>query len=137
MTPNAIIAAAREFLGTPFRHLGRLPGKALDCAGLAVSVALALGLEVDDREAYGKTPANGLLEAMLDVQPGLRRVFRAPQAGDLLLMRFNGDPQHLAICAGETIIHAWQTVGKVVEHRFTDLWQSRVVRVYEFVEAST
>ena len=133
MTPDDIITAARACLGTPFRHLGRIPGKALDCAGLAVSVALALGLEVDDREAYGRTPANGLLETMLDAQPGLGRVFRAPQEGDLLLMRFTGDPQHLAICAGDTIIHAWMTVGKVAEHRFTDQWKARVVRVYEFV----
>jgi hypothetical protein len=50
-------------------------------------------------------------------------------------MRFSGDPQHLAICAGDTIIHAWQTVGKVAEHRFTDEWKSRVVRVYEFTGA--
>jgi cell wall-associated NlpC family hydrolase len=134
MTPDDIITAARACLGTPFRHLGRIPGKALDCAGLAVSVALALGLEVDDREAYGRTPANGLLETMLDSQPCLIRVLRPPRAGDLLLMRFGaGDPQHLAICAGETIIHAWMTVGKVAEHRFTDQWKSRVVRVYEFV----
>ena len=137
MTPNAIIAAARACLGTPFKHLGRVPGKALDCAGLAKASAEWAGCAVVDMAVYARTPANGLLEAMLDAQPCLKRVFRPPQAGDLLLMRFNGDPQHLAICAGETIIHAWQTVGKVVEHRFTDLWQSRVVRVYEFVEAST
>lgn len=136
MTPNAIIAAARAYLGTPFRHLGRVPGKALDCAGLAKASAEGAGYVVIDMDVYARTPANGLLEAMLDAQPCLRRVFRAPQAGDLLLLRFTGDPQHLAICAGETIIHAWQTVGNVVEHRFTDLWQSRVVRVYEFVEVS-
>lgn len=133
MTGEQIVAAARACVGTPFRHLGRVPGKALDCAGLAVSVARELGLAVDDRDAYGRSPANGLLEAMLDAQPCLRRVFRAPQAGDLLLMRFSGDPQHLAVCAGDTIIHAWSTVGKVAEHRFTDIWQARVVRVYEFV----
>jgi cell wall-associated NlpC family hydrolase len=132
MTPYQIIAAARSCLGTPFRHLGRTPGKVLDCAGLAVSVAQDLGLEVDDRDAYGRVPAGGLLEAMLDAQPCLVRVFRDPQAGDLLLMKFKGDPQHLAICAGDTIIHAWQAVGKVAEHRFADVWKARVVRVYAF-----
>jgi len=132
MKPDEIVAAARSFLGTPFRHLGRVPGKALDCAGLSKSVAGAFGLSVDDREAYGRTPANGLLETMLDAQTCLVRVSRQPQAGDLLLMKFKGDPQHLAICGGDTIIHAWMTVGKVAEHRFTDVWKSRVVRVYEF-----
>lgn len=130
---NEVIAAARSFIGTPFRHLGRTPGKCLDCAGLAVVVANTLGLEVDDRDAYGRVPAGGLLESMLDAQPCLKRVFRTYQEGDLLLMRFKGDPQHLAICGGDTIIHAWQAVGKVAEHRFSDEWRSRVVRVYEFV----
>lgn len=135
MSAEAIIAAARSCLGTPFRHLGRVPGKALDCAGLAKASAEGAGYTVVDMEAYGRTPANGLLEAMLDAQPCLRRAFRSPMAGDLLLMRFKGDPQHLALCAGETIIHAWMTVGKVAEHRFTDQWKARVVRVYEFTGA--
>jgi len=135
MTTEAIIAAARACLGTPFKHLGRVPGKALDCAGLAKASAEGAGYPVVDMDSYGRTPANGLLEEKLDAQPCLKRVYRSPQAGDLLLMRFKGDPQHLAICAGETIIHAWQTVGKVSEHRFTDEWKSRVVRVYEFTGA--
>ena len=135
MTPDSIVTAARACIGTPFRHLGRVPGKALDCAGLAKASAEGAGFSVVDMDAYGKTPANGLLEAMLDRQACLKRVFRAPQDGDLLLMRFKGEPQHLAICAGETIIHSWQTVGKVAEHVFTDIWKARVVRVYEFVGA--
>ncbi len=133
MSQDAIVAAARACIGTPFRHLGRVPGKALDCAGLAKASAETAGYAVVDMDAYGRTPVNGLLETTLDAQPCLRRVFRAPQAGDLLLMRFKGDPQHLAICAGDTLIHAWQTVGKVAEHRFSDEWQARVVRVYEFI----
>ncbi len=135
MTQEAIIAAARACIGTPFKHLGRVPGKALDCAGMAKASAEGAGYAVVDMDSYGRTPANGLLEEKLDAQTCLKRVFRLPQAGDLLLMRFSGDPQHLAICAGDTIIHAWQTVGKVAEHRFTDEWKSRVVRVYEFTGA--
>lgn len=136
MTRADLVNAARAAIDTPFRHQGRAAGSGMDCAGLLVHVAAAAGIPHLDMAAYGRRPKGGMLEQMLDSQPGLRRVFRAPQAGDLLLMRFTGEPQHLAICAGETIIHAWQTVGKVVEHRFTDLWQSRVVRVYEFIEVS-
>ena len=41
MTSADIIAIARACLGTPFRHQGRIPGVALDCAGLVVAVAAA------------------------------------------------------------------------------------------------
>ncbi|MBK8745664.1 MAG: peptidase P60, partial [Propionivibrio sp.] len=39
----AILAAARACIGTPFVHQGRIPGLALDCAGLVVAVAQAIG----------------------------------------------------------------------------------------------
>ena len=53
--------------------------------------------------------------------------------GDLLLMRFAGEPQHLAVFTGETIIHAYQATGRVVEHSLDDKWRRRIVRVYRFV----
>lgn len=52
--------------------------------------------------------------------------------GDVLLMRFKNDPQHLAIFAGETIIHSYSTVGMVCEHRLADVWIARIVGVYRF-----
>ena len=105
----------------------------LDCAGVAIHVARAIGAGVMDVEGYGRTPANGQLERSLDNQPCLERVFledRRP--GDLLLMRFSSDPQHIAIYAGDTIIHAYESVGKCCEHRLSSLWASRIVRVYRF-----
>jgi hypothetical protein len=40
-------------------------------------------------------------------------------------MRFASDPQHLAICAGETIIHAYEAAGQCCEHRLSGLWESQ------------
>lgn len=128
---DAIIAAARECIGTPFQHQGRRAGQALDCAGVLVHVAQRLGVEYWDVAAYGRMPHAGLLEATLDAQPCLLRVTER-QPGDLLLMRFTGDPQHLAVCAGETIIHAYQRAGKCCEHRLDAVWARRIVRVYRF-----
>ena len=133
MTRDDIIAAARDCLGTPFVHQGRIPGRALDCAGLVVAVAQAIGVEYIDQTGYSRSPSGGLLEAALDDQPGITRI--APfdrEPGDILLMRFSGDPQHLAILAGETIIHAFEAPGLVCEHDLTDLWTRRIVRVYRF-----
>lgn len=131
MTAAAILAAARAELGTPFVHMGRRPGVALDCAGLIVQVAAALGVAHADVDGYPRRPGNGLLESTLDNQPALERV-AAMQAGDILLMRFHGDPQHLGIFTGENLIHAYQPVGKVCEHRLTAAWRRRVVRIYRF-----
>lgn len=133
MTVTQIIAAARACIGTPFRHQGRIPCVALDCAGLVVAVAKDIGADYIDRPNYGRMPSGGLLESVLDDQPCLVRVPNAArQAGDVLLMRFTGEPQHLAICAGETIIHSYQQVGRVCEHRLADVWIARIVRVYRF-----
>ena len=133
MTADDILAAARQCLGTKFRHQGRLIAFGLDCAGVAIHVARQIGAGHLDVSGYGRTPAHGQLEQSLDSQPCLERVFledRKP--GDLLLMRFASEPQHLAICAGETIIHAYEAAGLCCEHRLSSLWAARIVRVYRF-----
>ena len=132
-----ILTAARQCLGTPFRHQGRQVGVGLDCAGVAIHVARAIGVAHLDVSGYGRTPAHGQLEQALEDQPCLERV-PSPydrQPGDLLLMRFARDPQHLAICAGETMIHGWESVGRCVEHPLDATWRRRIVAVAEFVDA--
>lgn len=130
MTPALIVAAARECIGTPFAHQGRMLNRALDCAGVAVHVAQRWHA-VDEPAAYGRMPNNAMLEYWLERQPFLQ-VAAAAQAGDILLMRFTGEPQHLAICAGDTIIHAYEAIGRVVEHNLDARWRRRIVRVYRF-----
>jgi cell wall-associated NlpC family hydrolase len=131
--PEDILAAARQCLGTPFRHQGRLVGGGLDCAGVAIHVAQQIGVEHLDVSGYGRLPYSDRLQQSLESQPCLVPVDPAEQApGDLLLMRFASDPQHLAILAGETIIHAYESVGQCCEHRLSGVWAARIVRVYRF-----
>jgi cell wall-associated NlpC family hydrolase len=135
MTQDDIVAAARLALDTPFQHQGRLAGQALDCAGLIIHVAKTLGIEPIDVQAYGRSPHQGLLKATLDNNPSVEAVaFR--QAGDILLMRFDSEPQHLAICAGDTMIHSYLNVGKVCEHRISSMWSSKIVAVYRFKDVT-
>lgn len=135
MTPDTLIAAARECLDTPFAHQGRLPGQALDCAGVAVHVARSLGLQPEEPAAYGRLPHDTMLEAWLERQPFLERVALATmRGGDLLLMRFKTEPQHLAVFTGKNIIHAYEAVGRVVEHGLDPKWSRRIVKVYRFKE---
>lgn len=131
ITANDIITIARSQLGVPFRHQGRLPGVGLDCAGLAAYVAGQIGAEFNEWPGYGRTPHKGLLESVLDNQPCLDQV-TTMQAGDVLLMRFTKEPQHVALCAGQTIIHCYSDAGGVVEHDLSTLWTSRIVKIYRF-----
>lgn len=127
-----IVAAARKTLGMPFRHQGR-GAKGIDCVGVAAHVCDQLGIPYIDRSGYARRPSGGLLESAIDHQPELVRVPVSEIAeGDILVMRFSGDPQHVAIYAGGTIIHALEKSGKVVEHDLTEWWRSRVVLAYRF-----
>lgn len=128
---SKIIALAREQLGTPFRHQGRLPGKYLDCAGLVFYVAGQIGAAYEDLPGYSRIPHDGLMESVLDKQPCLTEVFDK-QPGDILLMRITRDPQHVAIYTGDTIIHSYSEVCKVVEHRLDEVWEKRIVSIYRF-----
>lgn len=144
MLSDDILAAARAEIGTPFRHQGRTPGRALDCAGLMIVIANRIGAETIDGTSYARRPSSALLETALDMQPCLTRVaLDAVEPGDILLMKFYGDPQHLAIFAGRSdvyqddgIIHAWAQARKVCEHRLTPEWRARIVRAYRFTEAA-
>ncbi len=130
-TADDIVSAARSCIGTKFVHQGRAPGVGLDCAGVVSHVIDSLGYAHDGPAAYGRLPFAGMLEQVLDRQEYLRKVTDM-QAGDVMLMRFVGDPQHLGVCAGETMIHAYLQAGRCVEHQIDRTWRNRVVSVYRF-----
>lgn len=136
MTPDSVVTAAYACIGAPFRHQGRDPATGLDCAGLVVRVALDLGCDVIDEQGYGREPSGGRLEQMLDTQTCLQRLddVGTMQRGDVLLMRFEGEPQHLAILGEGVMIHAWEKVGLCCEHELNTKWVRRIVRVYRFTE---
>lgn len=124
-----IVAAARACLGTPFLHQGRRPGLGLDCAGLVVHALRGAGRDVPDVAGYSRLPHGGLLRQACD-SAGLVRVARDPRPGDVLLMRFGREPQHLAIATDCGMIHAYERAGRVVEHRISPVWAARIVAVY-------
>lgn len=131
ITRAQILAAARETLGTPFRHQGRLVGVGLDCAGVACYVAERLGLRYDAPLDYPREPYRGQLRGTLDAQPCLTPT-RDPQPGDVLLMRFAREPQHVGIMTDIGVLHSYEAIGRVVEHRLDDVWSARIVAAYRF-----
>lgn len=127
-TPEDIVLIARGYVGTPFRHQGRLPGLALDCAGVVVCVANALGLEDGFQEVpYGKHPHGGTLQRLCDAHMD-RIALYAP--GDVLLMAWESEPQHLGVASDIGIIHSYASARKVVEHSLDPVWRSRIRGAY-------
>lgn len=132
---DEVIAAARACIGTPFRHQGRLAGVGLDCAGLGIIAAKAAGISIKDFSGYPRAPFDGMLKKMFDEQCDLQQVGIAEAApGDVLLMRIESAPQHVAIMSyGGYMIHSYQNVGKVVEQRIDANWKNKIIAAYRFV----
>ena len=114
-----IEAAAREWIGTPFRHQGRVQGKngGVDCAGVVIGVAHKLGLanSFQDTREYSRVPT-GEMESLLNKHLD-RYSWSERQAGDVIHFAYTKTPQHVGILtAKDTIIHALEPRG-VVETR--------------------
>lgn len=130
VTGTDIQRAARCFLGTPFRHQGRIPGRGLDCAGVIVCAARALGLADYDVKGYGRLPdGESFLRHLLAAGCEKIKVADA-RPGDLYLIRFEQDPQHLALVTDIGILHATAGIGRVVEHRLDEAWSARIVAAF-------
>lgn len=135
-----IVAAARGTLGTPWVHQGRVAGLALDCAGVPVHCAKVLGVPLTDYTQYGRVPVPAEMRAALDAH--LERIPTASiQPGDVVWMRFDGEPQHLGIVGdyvhgGLSLIHAYNGAGlnRVVEHRLDETWRRRIVAAWKYRE---
>lgn len=135
-----IVACARSFLGVRFAHQGRHPANGLDCLGLLIATAAKAGVTVSgqpphafDERAYGARPDGDYLQAMLErhLEP-----VESPGLGNIMLLKIDGRPQHLAIitdypAAGEWgMIHAYAVARRVVEHRLDALWRDAIHAIY-------
>ncbi len=127
-----MVAAARRWLGVPFRHQGR-SRLGVDCVGLVVRALEEAGLPVADDTAYGRRPdwrrligtarAQGFVAvAREDLRAGVIALFRGP------------DWAHLGIVSGPgRVVHALGTAtgGRVVEHRLDgQTWVPRLVAAW-------
>ena len=140
-TRDEFIAEARRWLGTRWRHQGRMLGKGVDCAGVLTQTARAVGPlpaeTIDQLEAeihgYGRKPQADLIRRVCEKY--MRRMPTAEaQPGDIALMRFGSEPQHLGILTLHDgtlhLLHALALSRKVVEQRLDSVWRARVVHYY-------
>jgi hypothetical protein len=128
-----IINKEREYLGTRYRHQGRLKGVGVDCAGLVICTLKELNLTDYDKTDYGRVP-NGLeMQKLLFDRTDYVDSLDDAIDGDIILMRFEKDPQHLGFYVKINnipgIIHSHAGAKKVVEHNLDELWANRIVAI--------
>src|SRR5690625_738099 len=137
MLQQAIVTAAREWLGTPFRHRGRLKGVGVDCIGLAVGVARALDLPVIDNLDYPRRPDAELLRRGLAAQLVPLHPHEA-RPGDLLRLAVNSKATHVGILTvlidqRPGLIHAYAPCRKVIEHGWDGRWPGPAVDAWRWL----
>ncbi|KKB86618.1 hypothetical protein VW29_01220 [Devosia limi DSM 17137] len=137
MNGEIVVVAARQWLGTPYRHQAATLGAGCDCLGLLRGVW---------RTLYGDEPMvmppyradmrdvahAGALEAA--AERFLLPVGGQLQAGQVLLFRLNGmaAAKHCGILVGpDRFIHSQERLG-VVEASLTEAWARRISGRFTF-----
>ena len=138
LTRARIVAEARSWIGTPYRHQASLRSVGCDCLGLVRGVWRTLvGGEPETPGPYGSDWAEAAGEERL-IQAGEREFEPVDAAafatGDLLLFRWrDGVPaKHAAIATSPaTMIHAHDGAS-VCEVAIGSAWRRRIARAFSF-----
>lgn len=138
MRRAAIVAAARSWIGTPYRHQASLKGAGCDCLGLLRGVwREVMGAEPERPPAYSRdwAEAGGREDLLAAAARHLIPVSgTAWRAGDILFFRWrDGLPaKHCAIATGEgTMVHAHEGAS-VAEVAIAPWWDRHVAGVFSF-----
>lgn len=135
---DAIVAEARWWIGTPYRHQASLERVGADCLGLVRGVWRGLiGAEPEMAPPY--TPDWAETRGEETLLAAARRWLREipvgdARAGDVLLFRMAlGAPaKHVAIMSGgERIIHAYWG-RSVCETQLVPWWRRRIAAAFSF-----
>lgn len=147
VTRAQVVAEARRWLRTPFGHQGRTLGRRIDCVGLPLMVAGALGLS----DKSGK-PLNGACYATYTSQPLGTYVhdvcmehleykpLREMLPGDVVSISIATAPCHVGIITEDKnhrpcLLHAYDGgLHEVTEHILDTKWQRRIVGCFKFPE---
>ena len=133
-TRAQIVTEAREWLGTPYHHQGRLKGIGSDCVGILIGIAAALGLPYEDVTNYSPNPMpeqfKAELASLMDPIP-----VEDALLGDVYTFYGNRE-QHVGIIVQTDpakIVHVWaQFPRKCVEIDLDQSWIQRRRAAYRF-----
>lgn len=143
---KTVLAEARRWIGTPYRHQASCRGAGSDCLGLLRGIWRALhGEEPQAMPPYSADWAEtGGRETLLEAGRRwlLEIALEAAKPGDVLVFRWrNGMPaKHVGILsaplqAAPRLIHAYERVG-VIESPLVPSWQRRIAASFTFPEVN-
>lgn len=143
MRRTAIVAAARDWIGTPYQHQASLKGVGADCLGLVRGVWRdVIGPEPETAPAY--TDTWRLLRGQEPLAEAARRHMpeiypHAAQVGDVILFRMvqGGQARHAAIMSDAgMMIHAYSG-HRVMEQEIGAGWRRRIAYAFRFPGVQT
>ncbi len=136
--PDAVVAAARAWLGTPYHDQASLKGVGCDCLGLARGVWRdVVGAEPVPVPPYSRDwGETGRREVLFE--GAARALIEVPVEsagpGDMVLfrMRRGAIAKHVGILtAPDRFVHSYDRLG-VVEEPLTDAWRRRIAFAFRF-----
>jgi NlpC/P60 family putative phage cell wall peptidase len=131
----AVIAEARTWIGTPYRHQASLKGVGCDCLGLVRGVWRGVtGAEPERAPPYSPDWAEAGSDALLDAACRLLTATDRVRPGAVLVFRWRKDlpAKHCAVATGDaTMIHAHDGAA-VAEVAFRPWWQRHLAGVFSF-----
>lgn len=141
---TSIVAAARTWIGTPYRHQASLRGAGCDCLGLIRGTFRDVyGYEPEQPEAYSpnwaeetgeETMRDAARRHLIEIDSVPFRDGAPLTIGDVVLIRVKerGPAKHSAITSGPVmIIHAYDRHA-VAECTLPDAWRRRIAYAFQF-----
>lgn len=141
----AVIAEARSWIGTPWRHCADVKGQAVDCAMLLVRTFVDTGvIPAFDPRPYPRTwylhqEHERFLEWIVDHLGGVEIARDTARPGDVLVYRIGKCFSHGTVLVDpQTVVHAFYKNGRVVltetfdpelgsrQARAFDIWVGRL-----------
>lgn len=124
ITPEQLVAEARDWIGVPFLHQGR-SRHGVDCIGFVAAMCAHMGATKPLENLphnYARNPQALLKDAI--------RMLGTPttlEVGCLILIKWPAakEASHVGIYTGTSMIHCYEGVGKVVEHGYSTPWPER------------
>ena len=136
--PEAVIAAARSWLGTPYHDQASLRGVGCDCLGLARGVWRdVVGAEPQAIPPYSRDwGETGVREVLAIGARAMMIEIPLSEIGTGALVLFRMAPRAIAkhvgiLTAPDRFIHAYDRLG-VIEEALTTAWSRRIAFAFRF-----